>query len=47
MVDSIERGAIVIKDESGKEKVVINVAKEADGWKLVNCITYLSEESFL
>lgn len=47
MVDSIKRGAIVIKDESGKEKVVINVAKEADGWKLINCITMVSEESLL
>jgi hypothetical protein len=48
MVDSIQRGAIVIKDETGKEKVFIYVAKVADGWKLINChVGWLSEESIL
>lgn len=48
MVDSIQRGAIVIKDETEKEKVFIYVAKEADGWKLINCHTgWLSGESIL
>jgi len=48
MVDPIRRGAIVIHDETGKEKVFIYVAKEAGGWKLVNCHTgWLSAESIL
>ncbi len=48
MVDSIQRGAVVINDESGKEKVFIYVAKEANGWKLINChVGWLSEESIL
>ena len=48
MVDSIQRGAIMIKDETGKEKVFIYVAKVADGWKLINChVGWLSEESIL
>jgi hypothetical protein len=48
MIDSIQRGAIVIKDETEKEKVFIYVGKEADGWKLINCHTgWLSEESIL
>ncbi|MCP4156801.1 MAG: hypothetical protein GY757_54310 [bacterium] len=48
MVDSVKRGAIVIHDESGKEKVFIYVAKEAGGWKLVNCHSgWLSAESIL
>jgi hypothetical protein len=48
MVDSIQRGAIVINDETGKEKVFIYVAKEANGWKLINChVGWLSEESIL
>ena len=47
-VDSIRRGAIVIHDETGKEKVFIYVAKEAEGWRLVNCHTgWLSAESIL
>jgi hypothetical protein len=48
MVDSIQRGAVVINDETGKEKVFIYVAKEANGWKLINChVGWLSEESIL
>jgi hypothetical protein len=48
MVDSIQRGAVVINDESGKEKVFIYVAKETNGWKLINChVGWLSEESIL
>lgn len=48
MVDSIQRGAMVINDETGKEKVFIYVAKEATGWKLINCtVGWLSEESIL
>lgn len=48
MVDSIQRGAIVINDETGKEKVFIYVAREANGWKLINCtVGWLSEESIL
>jgi hypothetical protein len=48
MVPSIGRGAIVIKDKSGKEKAFIYVSKEAEGWKLVNCTTgWLSAESLL
>ncbi|MCP4219294.1 MAG: hypothetical protein GY765_31965 [bacterium] len=48
MVDSIKRGAIVIHDDTGKEKVFIYIAKEADGWRLVNCHTgWLSAESIL
>jgi len=48
MVDSIQRGAVVINDETGKEKVFIYVAKEATGWKLINChVGWLSEESIL
>lgn len=48
MVDSIQRGAIVIHDEAGKEKVFLYVGKEADGWKLLNCYTgWLSGESML
>jgi len=48
MVDSIQRGAIVIKDPTGREKVFIYVAKEASGWKLINCtVGWLSEESIL
>jgi hypothetical protein len=48
MVDSIQRGAIVIKDETEKEKVFIYVAGEAGTWKLINCYTgWLSEEALL
>jgi hypothetical protein len=48
MVDSIQRGVVVINDETGKEKVFIYVAKEANGWKLINChVGWLSEESIL
>jgi hypothetical protein len=48
MVDSIQRGAVVINDETGKEKVFIYLAKERNGWKLINChIGWLSEESIL
>ncbi|UCH97276.1 MAG: hypothetical protein JSV88_10605 [Candidatus Aminicenantes bacterium] len=48
MVDSIQRGAIVIHDETGKEKIFIYAAKEPGGWKLINCTTgWLSEESIL
>ena len=48
MVDSIQRGAVVINDETGKEKVFIYVSKEANGWKLINChVGWLSEESIL
>lgn len=48
MVDSIGRGAIVIHDETGKEKVFIYVENKADGWALVNCHTgWLSAESIL
>jgi hypothetical protein len=48
MVDSISRGAIVIHDESGKDKVFIYVAKEADGWRLIRCYTgWLSAEAIL
>lgn len=47
-VDTINRGAIVIHDESGKEKVFLYVVKEDAGWKLVNCYTgWLSAESLL
>ncbi len=48
MVDSIQRGAIVIHDAAGKEKIFLYVAKEGDGWKLLNCYTgWLSGESML
>ncbi|MCP5107027.1 MAG: hypothetical protein GY950_26820 [bacterium] len=48
MVTPIDRGAIVIHDETGKEKVFIYVAKVAGGWKLINCTTgWLSAESML
>lgn len=48
MVDSIQRGAIVIHDEAGKQKVFLYLSKEADGWKLHNCHTgWLSAESML
>jgi len=48
MVDSIRRGAIVINDETGKEKVFIYVAREDDGWMLINCYTgWLSGEAIL
>lgn len=48
MVAPIQRGAIVINDETGKEKVFIYVAKEATGWKLIDCtVGWLSEESIL
>lgn len=48
MVDSIQRGAVVINDETGKEKVFVYIAKEANAWKLINCtVGWLSEESIL
>jgi hypothetical protein len=48
MVDSIQRGAVVINDDTGKEKVFVYVAKETNGWKLINChVGWLSEESIL
>lgn len=48
MVDTIQRGAIVIHDDAGKEKVFLYLSKEADGWKLLNCYTgWLSAESIL
>jgi hypothetical protein len=47
-VEPIKRAAIKIFDESEKEKVFIYAAKEADGWKLVNCYTgWLSAEAIL
>jgi hypothetical protein len=48
MVDPISRGAIVIYDETGKDKIFIYVAKEADGWRLIRCYTgWLSAEAIL
>ncbi len=47
-VDSIKRGAIEIHDDADKEKVFVYIAKEAGGWKLVNChVGWLSAESIL
>jgi hypothetical protein len=48
MVTPIARGAIVIHDETGKEKVFIYVFKESGAWKLIGCTTgWLSAESML
>ncbi len=48
MVTPVHRGAIVIHDETGKEKVFIYVAKESGGWKLLSCTSgWLSAESML
>jgi hypothetical protein len=48
MVDPIQRGAIVINDSTGKEKVFIYISREGSDWKLVNCQSgWLSEESIL
>ncbi len=48
MVTSIKRGAIVVKDESGKEKVFIYLERDKEGWKLINCLVgWLSAESLL
>jgi hypothetical protein len=48
MVASIGRGAIVIHDESGREKVFIYVARETEGWRLLNCYTgWLDGEALL
>jgi hypothetical protein len=48
MVAPIDRGAIAVHDETGKEKVFIYTAKTPGGWKLIECTTgWLSAESIL
>lgn len=48
MVDSLQKGAIVIHDDSKKEKIFIYVTKEDINWRLSNCYTgWLSGESIL
>jgi hypothetical protein len=47
-IESLQRGAIEIRDESGKEKIFIYVVKENKKWRMLACYTgWLASDTVL